>query len=67
VIGSAEVYWAVWNRWGELIYEANSIDDVWDGSYKGKDQSSDVFAYVLKVKCPGGETFTKKGNVSLIK
>lgn len=67
VVGTAEVYWAVWNRWGELIYEANSIDDVWDGSYKGKDQASDVFAYVLKVKCPGGETFTKKGNVSLIK
>lgn len=25
----------IFNRWGELIYEMNSLNDTWDGKYKG--------------------------------
>jgi hypothetical protein len=39
----------------------------WDGMFQGKALSSDVFGYYLEVNCFNGETFAKKGDVSIIR
>ncbi len=62
-----EVYFVVYNRWGEKVFESFSKDQGWDGTFKGKQLSSDVYGYYLRVKCYNGNTFTKKGNVSLLR
>ena len=62
-----EVYFVIYNRWGEKVFESFSKNDGWDGTFKGKQLSSDVFGYYLRVRCFNGEFFTKKGNVSLIR
>ena len=35
----------IYNRWGELIYESNSLDDMWDGYYKKYMVQEDVYVY----------------------
>lgn len=62
-----ELYFAIYNRWGELVFETTDAAQGWDGRYKGKEADSGVFGYYLRVKCVnGGETFSK-GNVTLIR
>jgi gliding motility-associated-like protein len=62
-----EVYWVVFNRWGEKVFEANTLDDFWDGTFRGKPQPAETYGYYLRVRCPGGEEFIKKGNVTLLR
>lgn len=62
-----EVFMAVYNRWGEKVFETNNLDTGWDGSYKGKELAPDVYGYYLQVKCLNGEEYFKKGNVTLIR
>lgn len=62
-----EVYWVVYNRWGEKIFEANAPDDAWDGTFLGKEQPAETYGYYLRVRCKNGETYEKKGNVTLLR
>jgi gliding motility-associated-like protein len=62
----------VYNRWGEKIFEVNNVQANdpkygWDGSYKGKQQEMDTYAFVLSGTFVDGTTFYKKGNVTLIR
>jgi gliding motility-associated-like protein len=62
-----ELYMAVYDRWGEKVFETNSLDHGWDGSFRGQTISGDVYGYYLKVKCPGGLEFFKKGNITVLR
>lgn len=64
---ATEVYWAIYNRWGEKVFEAHSIDDAWDGRYKGVEQPLDTYGFYLRVRCIGGGEFRQKGNVTLLR
>ena len=45
----------IFNRFGEKVYSSNNIYDVWDGSFKNQELSTQVFDYYLEIKCVGGE------------
>ncbi|MBK7936318.1 MAG: gliding motility-associated C-terminal domain-containing protein [Lewinellaceae bacterium] len=62
-----EVYWVIYNRWGEKVFEAYSLDDTWDGSFRGQAQPTETYGYYLKVRCKDGVEFDKKGNVTLLR
>lgn len=62
-----QIYFAVYNRWGELVFETTDKNKGWDGLYKGRPADVGVFGWYLKVKCPNGEENFKKGNVTLIR
>ena len=62
-----EVYWIVYNRWGEKMFEGNSLDDSWDGVCDGELAQPDVYGYYLRVLCTDGEEFIKKGNVTILR
>lgn len=62
-----EVNWVIYNRWGQKMFEATNLNDAWDGTYKGEQLPPDVYGFYLTVSCPGGEIFTKKGNVTLLR
>ncbi len=62
-----DVFFAVYNRWGELMFESESLDNGWDGTYEGRVLSPDVYAFYLKVRCLNEEEYFKKGNVTLIR
>ena len=62
-----ELNFAIYNRWGEKVFETQDQSVSWDGTYKGKPLSPDVYAYYLEVRCFNGETYFEKGNISLIR
>ncbi len=40
----------IFNRWGELIYQTNVIEDGWDGTFKGQRVQEGVYTWKLNVK-----------------
>ncbi len=62
-----EMYMAVYNRWGEKVFETSDPNEGWNGTFKGKELPPDVFGYYLQLKCLNGEEYFKKGNVTLLK
>jgi gliding motility-associated-like protein len=57
----------IYNRWGEKVFESNSLDKGWDGTYKGKPQEMDAYAYLLSATFIDGSSAQKQGNVTLIR
>ncbi|MBK7959137.1 MAG: gliding motility-associated C-terminal domain-containing protein, partial [Bacteroidetes bacterium] len=62
-----EVILTVFDRWGQIIFESADKNIGWDGTFKVTLLEPTVYAYFAKVRCIGGATYTKKGNVSLIR
>ncbi len=63
----SEVYFAIYNRWGEMVFETNDKTIGWDGIYKGRPADVGVFGYYVKAKCANGLKTFKKGNITLIR
>lgn len=62
----------IYNRWGELVFNklniaANNPFDGWDGTYQGKNLSSDVYVYVIEVVCDNSQSMVLKGNIMLLR
>ncbi len=41
---------SIFDRWGELIFYSESIEDYWDGTYKGKALNAGIFSAVVNYK-----------------
>ncbi|MCS6992073.1 MAG: gliding motility-associated C-terminal domain-containing protein [Chitinophagales bacterium] len=67
-LGIVSLYYAVYNRWGELLFETNNPNDRgWDGTYKG--QPCEVGVYVWKATATfiNGTSISKSGNITLVR
>lgn len=42
------LFFRIYNRWSELVFETNDFKTGWDGSYKNKTQNDDVFLYKIE-------------------
>lgn len=62
-----KIYFAVYDRWGQKVFETSTISTGWDGTYKGKKIDPAVFGWYAEGECEGGEKFLKKGNVTLLR
>lgn len=62
-----ELYLAIYDRWGQLMFETRDQAKGWDGTYGGKQLDSGVFGFYMKARCDDGEWIEKKGNISLLK
>ncbi len=62
-----DVEFKIFNRWGEMVFEAQSLNHGWDGTFKGKKVDSGVFDYYVQLRCFNHEVFFKKGNITLIR
>ncbi|MFN5295215.1 MAG: gliding motility-associated C-terminal domain-containing protein, partial [Flavobacteriales bacterium] len=63
----SEVHLAIYNRWGQLVFETFDQRDGWDGTFKGMKVDPDVFVYYLEATCEGGEEYFEKGNITVIR
>lgn len=61
------IYLAVYDRWGELVFETNSRDTGWDGLFRGREATPDVYVYYVTLTCVNKQRFEKKGNTTLIR
>ena len=62
-----EVDFQIYDRWGELVFATNNLDNGWDGTYRGQKANPGVFVYHLVITCYNKEIFRKKGNITLIR
>ena len=62
-----DVYFTIYNRWGEMVFETNDQNTGWDGMYNAREADPGVFVWYLTATCPGEEEFFDKGNVTLIR
>ncbi len=62
-----ELYFVLYNRWGEKVFETHDQTIGWDGTYKGMKADPGVFDYYIKAVCVDDQEFFKKGNVTLIR
>lgn len=65
--GVERMNFKVFNRWGELLFETNSMDIGWDGTYKGNPQEMEAYAWTLSATFIDGSTANKSGNVTLLR
>jgi gliding motility-associated-like protein len=56
----------VYNRWGQLIYEAENGIVAWDGRLNGIEQEVGMFIYILKYTTDS-DSLIKTGTVTLIR
>jgi|GEM_PF-2258667 len=59
--------YAIFNRWGNKVFETSNLDEGWDGSFNGKPQPTGVYIYQIEATTAQGKPFNKQGNVTLIR
>jgi gliding motility-associated-like protein len=64
--GSQDVFFIIYNRWGEKVFETNNASICWDGNYKGSPAGEGNYVYYIRAKTNCGDVL-KKGNVLLIR
>ncbi len=62
----------IFNRWGEIVFEkkefaANDPSAGWNGIFKGKAASPDVYIYSMEILCENNAIIPFKGNVTLLR
>ncbi len=55
----------VFDRWGEMIFEANDMNTLWDGTYKGKPCTDDIYLWKIDYSSRRNN-FSKIGDVMLL-
>jgi gliding motility-associated-like protein len=60
-------YFRVFNRWGNLLYSNISLEQGWNGTYKGLPQPPDTYVWMVRGTDFTGKTVVKKGTVQLIR
>ncbi len=65
--GIAQMHWVIYNRWGQKVYETDNRKSAWDGTFKGKLQPVDVYAYTLEVTFSDGTKYRKTGDITLLR
>ncbi|MFN4233312.1 MAG: gliding motility-associated C-terminal domain-containing protein [Bacteroidia bacterium] len=59
--------WAVYNRWGEKVFETEDKNACWDGTFKGNPLNTGVYVYKLTAVLLNGEIVNQKGNLTIVR
>ena len=62
----------VYNRWGQLVFESDDVDKVWDGTSGGQMCPPDSYVWIVKIKFLGQDIITQgdvvfKGSVTIVR
>ncbi|MFN7014208.1 MAG: gliding motility-associated C-terminal domain-containing protein, partial [Bacteroidia bacterium] len=61
------VSWAVYNRWGEKVFETEDKTACWDGTFKGNPLNTGVYVYKLSAILTNGSIIKQNGNLTIVK
>jgi gliding motility-associated-like protein len=68
LFGNVKRYqFAVYNRWGEVIYLTTELSKGWNGKFDSSTQDTNVFVWSCTFQLEGEEIKTEKGTVVLIR
>ena len=62
-----ELDFKVFNRWGQLVFQTDDKERGWDGTFNGKPQEVEAYAFVLTATFIDGSSVKKTGNVTLLR
>ncbi|MDX2362249.1 MAG: gliding motility-associated C-terminal domain-containing protein [Crocinitomicaceae bacterium] len=65
--GVNTVHFRVYDRWGEKVFESLSLEEGWDGVFRGKKMNPAVYMYYVDVTFLDGTELVKKGDVTLVR
>ena len=60
----------IFDRWGEMIFQSNSLDQGWDGTFKGKGGNvvqEGVYVWKVQLRDEKNNEHDFDGTVSVIK
>lgn len=57
----------IYNRWNQELFYSGSLDEGWDGTYKGKDVPQGVYIYSIDVLDILGEPHKYRGRFSVLR
>jgi gliding motility-associated-like protein len=57
----------IWDRWGQLLFETNSIGTGWDGKKDGEVLPQGVYVYSIELTREGGEEIVRNGMLTLLR
>jgi gliding motility-associated-like protein len=57
----------IFNRWGNLVFETDQLNEGWNGYYQDELQNTGVFVYVLEATLENGKTVKESGDITLIR
>lgn len=60
-------YFKIYNRWGQLVFETNTIGKGWDGIFKGSAQPSETYSWILECVDKNGDLIKQSGKSLLIR
>lgn len=63
----AEYNLMIFDRWGEVVFTTDNVDNGWDGSYRGADSKPDVYVYKVKLRDDMGAYHYYDGHVTIVK
>lgn len=62
-----EMEWAIYDRWGRLLYETKDPKACWDGTNDGATLITGVYVYSLRIVQTDGKEVKKTGTLTLVK
>ncbi|ASS50631.1 MAG: hypothetical protein A3D31_13795 [Candidatus Fluviicola riflensis] len=63
----SQVDFAIYNRWGEKVFQTDDLQVCWDGMYKGKPVNAEAFVYKLSGTRINGEEVSLSGTIQVIR
>lgn len=66
-IGIKTYYMAVYNRWGQKLFETNDPKIGWDGTYKGDPVDTETYIYQCDARGYSGRLYTHNGTVTILR
>lgn len=57
----------IFDRWGEVVFQSNEVNQGWDGKYKNELCREGVYVWHIEFTDGSGEHFEKRGFVTLLK
>ncbi|MCX8020917.1 MAG: gliding motility-associated C-terminal domain-containing protein [Chitinophagaceae bacterium] len=60
-------YFKVFNRWGQLVFSTQKLQEGWNGKWNGIDQPAGTYVWVAEAVDKNNKTIFRKGTVMLIR
>ena len=60
-------YFAIYNRWGELVFKTSDREKGWDGNFNGRSQDTQTFVWIVSAEGFDGKKYQLRGTTTLIK
>jgi gliding motility-associated-like protein len=60
-------YLRIFNRWGQVVFSTTNPEEGWDGTVKGREQTTDTFIWMVSGIDYLGKKIVKKGTLLLMR